>query len=95
MVLNALRTIAPISRVTVDTYQSVSGTGTAAVTELKEQTANIVNNKSPEVTRTRLYLETVEEVFAKMKKFVITNPEGILPFLPLDEGSSINQGGSE
>ena len=52
-------------------------------------------NKSPEVTRTRLYLETVEEVFAKMKKFVITNPEGILPFLPLDEGSSINQGGSK
>ena len=50
MVLNALRTIAPISRVTVDTYQSVSGTGTAAVTELKEQTANIVNNKSPEVS---------------------------------------------
>ena len=50
-------------------------------------------NRSPEVTRTRLYLETIEEVFSKMKKFVITNPEGILPFLPLNEGSSTNQQG--
>ena len=50
MVLNILRKIAPISRVTVDTYQSVSGTGTAAVTELKNQTGNIVNDKTPEVS---------------------------------------------
>jgi len=50
MVLNVLRKIAPISRVTVDTYQSVSGTGTAAITELKNQTGNIINNETPEVS---------------------------------------------
>jgi aspartate-semialdehyde dehydrogenase len=50
MVLNVLRKISPISRVTVDTYQSVSGTGTSAVTELKTQTENIVDGKPPEVS---------------------------------------------
>jgi len=50
MILNVLRKIAPISRVTVDTYQSVSGTGTAAITELKNQTGNIINNETPEVS---------------------------------------------
>ena len=50
MVLNVLRKITSISRVTVDTYQSVSGTGTAAVTELKNQTGNIINDETPEVS---------------------------------------------
>ena len=50
MVLNVLRKIAPISRVTVDTYQSVSGTGTAAITELKNQIGDIGNNQTPEVS---------------------------------------------
>ena len=39
MALDALRRISPVRRVVVDTYQSVSGTGTAAVEELKAQSA--------------------------------------------------------
>jgi membrane protease subunit HflK len=41
--------------------------------------------KSPEVTRERLYLETLEEVLPRVDK-VVTEPgaaEGVLPYLPL------------
>ncbi|MBF0144875.1 MAG: FtsH protease activity modulator HflK [Magnetococcales bacterium] len=41
--------------------------------------------KAPEITRTRLYLETMEEILGKTKK-VILHPDaarGVLPFLPL------------
>lgn len=41
--------------------------------------------KAPEITRTRLYLETMEEVLAKTKKVVLHNDagRGVLPLLPL------------
>ena len=38
MALAPLHRVNPIRRVIVDTYQSVSGAGSAAMTELKEQT---------------------------------------------------------
>ncbi len=38
MVLHALREASPIRRIVVDTYQAVSGTGSAAVRELTDQT---------------------------------------------------------
>ena len=38
MALDALRALSPLRRVVVDTYQAVSGTGAAAVQELREQT---------------------------------------------------------
>ncbi|MFW6195600.1 MAG: FtsH protease activity modulator HflK, partial [Chloroflexota bacterium] len=45
---------------------------------------------SQEVTRRRLYLETMEEVLSETKRFVLTEEAtgGVLPFLPLD-GSQV------
>lgn len=40
--------------------------------------------KAPDITRQRIYLETMEEIFPKMNKFVLsTKPGGVLPVLPL------------
>ena len=38
---------------------------------------------SPEVTRSRLYLEAMEEILPGVKKFILDD-SGVLPFLPLD-----------
>jgi aspartate-semialdehyde dehydrogenase len=46
VVLNPLHRVNPIKRVVVDTYQSVSGTGSAAVNELSSQTKSILEGKS-------------------------------------------------
>ena len=43
MVLNPLNDASPISRVVVDTYQSVSGTGAAAMEELTAQSGQVLN----------------------------------------------------
>ncbi len=42
LVLNPLHKVNPIKRITADTYQSVSGTGTAAVEELRSQTPQVL-----------------------------------------------------
>lgn len=39
--------------------------------------------KAPEITRKRLYLETMEEVLSKADK-IIMEPGSVLPYLPLD-----------
>ena len=44
--LNPLHKFNPINRVVVDTYQSVSGTGSAAVEELKTQSQQILDGQS-------------------------------------------------
>ena len=47
--------------------------------------------KAPEVTRRRLYLETMEKVFSGMNKVILDgvtggeNGQGVVPFLPLNE----------
>ncbi|MEI4484623.1 FtsH protease activity modulator HflK [Frigidibacter sp. MR17.14] len=44
--------------------------------------------KAPEVTRRRLYLETMEEVLGRVDKVLIdqqANGQGVVPFLPLNE----------
>ena len=43
--------------------------------------------KAKEVTRKRLYLETMEEILPGMKKFIVGGQAGknLLPFLPLGE----------
>ena len=46
VVLNPLHRVNPIKRVVVNTYQSVSGTGSAAVNELSSQTKSILEGKS-------------------------------------------------
>lgn len=45
-------------------------------------------HKAPEVTRMRLYLETMEEVMARVDKVILdesTGGQGVVPFLPLNE----------
>ena len=45
-------------------------------------------SKAPEVTRKRLYLETMEEVLGRVNKIIIDDKiggQGIVPYLPLNE----------
>ncbi len=49
--------------------------------------------ESPEVTRTRMYLETVSEIFPNMEKYVVPG-DGTMTFLPLVPGT-IPSGSSE
>ncbi len=45
--------------------------------------------KAPDVTRKRLYLETMENIMSKADKVVLdTEKQGVLPYLPLDGGQS-------
>lgn len=47
VVLNALRQLAPVRRVVVSTYQSVSGAGKEAMDELREQTRGALAGEAP------------------------------------------------
>ena len=52
--------------------------------------------KAPEVTRKRLYLETMEEVLGRVDKIILDGNEGgqgVVPYLPLNELRK-NAGGS-
>jgi aspartate-semialdehyde dehydrogenase len=48
MAIEPLRRVNPVKRVIADTYQSVSGTGTAAVEELRSQTARLMAQEPAE-----------------------------------------------
>ncbi|MGZ2468041.1 membrane protease subunit HflK [Sinorhizobium medicae] len=55
-------------------------------------------SKAPEVTRKRLYLETMQGVLGKSKKFILDekNGQGVLPYLPLNEiGRPVQSGGNQ
>ena len=44
--------------------------------------------EAPEVTRKRLYLETMEEVLGRVDKVILDDTEGnqgVVPYLPLNE----------
>ena len=49
MVLKPLNDVNPVRRVVVDTYQSVSGTGSAAMEELRDQSERVLAGKGPNV----------------------------------------------
>ncbi|KQY27007.1 FtsH protease activity modulator HflK [Rhizobium sp. Root482] len=54
--------------------------------------------KAPDVTRKRLYLETMQGVLGKSKKFILDekNGQGVLPYLPLNEiGKPAQSGGAQ
>ncbi len=51
--------------------------------------------KAPEVTRKRIYLETMEEIYPKMNKFVLGNQSGVVPILPLGAGLESLTGSSK
>jgi len=44
-----------------------------------------VYQKSPEVTRRRLFLETIERVLPKVGRVVVANEDGVLKLLPLEK----------
>ena len=54
--------------------------------------------KAPEVTRKRMYLETMEKVFGGMNKVILDGVvggdggQGVVPFLPLNELGRMNTG---
>lgn len=48
--LKPLHDVATLTRITVSTYQAVSGTGKAAMDELASQTAQLLNGKKPKVS---------------------------------------------
>lgn len=55
--------------------------------------------KAPEVTRKRLYLETMEQVLGGIDKIILDksvggNGQGVVPYLPLNELKRSNSGGS-
>jgi membrane protease subunit HflK len=41
--------------------------------------------KAPDVTRQRLYLETMERLFGSTDKIILDSPTGVVPYLPLPE----------
>ena len=41
--------------------------------------------QAKDVTRTRLYLETMEKVFQSSNKIILESGSGVLPYLPLDQ----------
>ena len=43
--------------------------------------------RSPEITRQRLYLEAMEDILPGIRKFILSDT-GILPFLPIDGSAS-------
>jgi membrane protease subunit HflK len=72
-----------------------------AVAEAVGQTARFLKvydeyKKAPEVTRKRLYLETMERVLGGAEKIILDNKggQGVVPFLPLDQLQKRREGGN-
>jgi membrane protease subunit HflK len=73
-----------------------------AIAEAVGQTARFLKvyeeyKKAPEVTRKRLYLETMERVFGGAEKIIIDNKgggQGVVPYLPLDQLQKRKDGGN-
>jgi membrane protease subunit HflK len=92
--------------------QGAEGYKQQAVAEAKGQTSRFLQvyeqyKKAPDVTRERLYLETIERIFANSDKVIVdqgASAPGVVPFLPLPDlrrapaaqtpSSSQTQGGS-
>jgi membrane protease subunit HflK len=62
------------------------------VAEAQGQTSRFLKvldqyQKAPQVTRERLYLETMERVLANSDKIIVDSkaPQGVVPYLPLNE----------
>lgn len=54
--------------------------------------------QAPDVTRQRLFIETMEQVLKGSKKIIIDEKQGVVPYLPLNEitrgGAATQQGGN-
>jgi len=73
--------------------QQAQGYKEQAVAEAKGQTARFLKvydeyKKAPDVTRERIYLETMERVLGSADKVILdpgSNGQGVVPYLPLNE----------
>jgi membrane protease subunit HflK len=73
--------------------QGAEGYKQQAVAEAKGQTSRFLQvyeeyKKAPDVTRARLYLETMERIFANSDKVIVdqgASAPGVVPFLPLPD----------
>jgi membrane protease subunit HflK len=72
-----------------------------AIAEAKGQTARFLKvyeeyKKAPEVTRKRLYLETMERVLGGAEKIILDSKagQGVVPYLPLDQVQKRKEGGN-
>ena len=70
----------------------------AALGEASQCSAVVTEYKdAPEVTRRRLYIETLEKVVSDVDKIIMDNGEGgqgVVPYLPLNELRKSSPGGS-
>lgn len=74
-------------------FQQAEGYKQQSIAEATGQTARFLKiyeeyKKAPEVTRRRMYLETMERVLGGTDKIIIDNKnggQGVVPFLPLDQ----------
>ena len=74
---NALRDVAEAEGYAVDRVNRAEGDVARFVELLK------VYEKSPGVTRRRLYLETIEKVLPEVKQIIVASDEGVLKMLPI------------
>ena len=66
------------------------------IAEAKGDVANFLQilekyNQSKDVTRTRMYLETMEEILPGIEKYILDENGNTIKLLPLDENSSLTQ----
>jgi membrane protease subunit HflK len=81
--------------------QAAKGYQQQTVAEATGQTARFLKvyeeyRKAPEVTRKRLYLETMERVLGGADKIIVDGKAGqsVIPFLPLDQLHKRKEGGN-
>ena len=81
--------------------QAAKGYQQQTVAEATGQTARFLKvyeeyKKAPEVTRKRLYLETMERVLGGAEKIILDSKggQGVVPFLPLDQLNKRKDGGN-
>jgi hypothetical protein len=82
--------------------QAAKGYQQQTVAEATGQTARFLKvyeeyKKAPEVTRKRLYLETMERVLGGAEKIILDSKggQGVVPFLPLDQLNKRKDGATE
>jgi membrane protease subunit HflK len=73
-----------------------------AILDAEGQTARFLKvyeeyKKAPEVTRKRLYLETMERVLSGSEKIILDSKsgQGVVPYLPLDQVQKRKEGGNQ
>jgi membrane protease subunit HflK len=81
--------------------QAARGYKQQTVAEAKGQSSRFLKileeyKKAPDVTRKRMYLETMERIFSGTDKIIIDGKagQGVVPFLPLDQLQKRKEGGN-